>query len=92
MNNNQLNINKKRSRNAICFGTGLVALDIILNGNPNAIPKLMTGGSCGNVLTILAFLGWRSFPIARLSNKYSSEILIRDLTDLNVNVEPHNYF
>jgi fructokinase len=87
MSSNQLNINKKRSKAAVCFGTGLVALDVIVNGNPNTIPQFKAGGSCGNVLSILSFLGWRSFPIARLSSKPSSQILIQDLINLNVNID-----
>ncbi len=64
---------------SICIGTGLVALDIILNGNPQTPPKFSIGGSCGNVLTILSFLDWSSFPIVRLDNKPGSIKLIREL-------------
>lgn len=62
-----------------CFGTGLLALDVILNGNINATPKLLTGGSCGNVLSILSFLEWDVYPIARLSKKVSTSYLLNDL-------------
>jgi fructokinase len=74
-------IDKKKSSKAICFGAGLVALDVILNGNPNTQPRFLAGGSCGNVLAILAYLGWKSYPIARLSKKYPTELLLRDLHD-----------
>ncbi|HTN07599.1 hypothetical protein [Agriterribacter sp.] len=84
MKHKELNINKKRSSKAICFGAGLVALDVIMNGNPNTQPKFLAGGSCGNVLTILSFLGWRSYPIARLSNKPSSKLLFEDLKNHKV--------
>lgn len=63
----------------ICYGTGLVALDVILNGKEATLPKLSTGGSCGNVLSILRYLGWESYPIARLADNGGSEALLTDL-------------
>jgi sugar/nucleoside kinase (ribokinase family) len=69
----------------ICTGTGLLALDVILNNNLNAPPKLHAGGSCGNVLTILSYLGWKSFPIARLAKDDASNELISDLQRWRVN-------
>lgn len=71
---------KKRS----CFGAGLVALDVILNGNPSTLPKLSAGGSCGNVLSILSYLGWSSYPIARLANDQAAAELIQDLNRWHV--------
>lgn len=62
-----------------CFGAGLVALDVILNGSSETLPKLSAGGSCGNVLSILAYLGWNSYPIARLSNNRAGTELVRDM-------------
>lgn len=63
----------------ICFGAGLVALDVILNGSPATLPKLSAGGSCGNVLSVLGFLGWDSYPIARLANNRAGDELVHDL-------------
>lgn len=82
---NELNINKKRSSKVVCFGAGLVALDVILNGDPNTQPRFLAGGSCGNVLAILAYFGWRSYPIARLSNNYPAQLLLQDLECNRVN-------
>jgi sugar/nucleoside kinase (ribokinase family) len=70
-----------------CTGTGLLALDVILNGNPETPPKFQAGGSCGNVLTILSFLGWSSYPIARLANNKASAELLKDLKEWNVNAD-----
>lgn len=72
---------------SICFGTGLVALDVILNGNPLTPAKLSAGGSCGNVLSILSFMGWDSFPVARLKNDEASRELITDLQRWNVHLD-----
>jgi fructokinase len=66
-------------KNLICLGTGLIALDVILNGSPNTLPKLSAGGSCGNVLSILGYLGWNSYPVARLANNRAGAELILDL-------------
>ncbi len=82
-----ININKNKTSKAVCFGAGLLALDVVMNGNQNTQPKFLAGGSCGNVLTILAFLGWNSYPIARLSNKPSAQLLFADLKSQKVNLD-----
>lgn len=87
MSHKELNISRKRTSKAICFGTGLVALDVIMNGNPNTQPRFLAGGSCGNVMAILSFLGWRSYPIARLSNRLSANLLFSDLRNHRVNLD-----
>jgi fructokinase len=68
-------------------GIGLVALDVILNGTPDTPPKVSAGGSCGNVLSILSFLGWQSHPIARLKNNLAAQKLVQDLRRWNVNTD-----
>lgn len=87
MKHKELNINKQKSTKAVCFGAGLVALDVIMNGNPNTQPRFLAGGSCGNVMTILSFLGWKSYPIARLSNKASAKLLFKDLKEHKVHID-----
>lgn len=59
------------------FGVGLIALDVIIV--PNSSEKMWTGGSCGNVLTALNWLGWQSYPIANLRNDKPADIIYRDL-------------
>ena len=78
-------IARLKNKNPICIGAGLVALDVVINGNPKVPLKLFAGGSCGNVLTILSFLDWESFPIARLKKDDASKKLIADLRSWNVN-------
>jgi sugar/nucleoside kinase (ribokinase family) len=77
--------NEKMKTKPICIGAGLVALDIVMNGNPKIPLKLFAGGSCANVLTILSFLQWDVFPIARLHNNNASKKLLSDLNDWKVN-------
>jgi fructokinase len=71
----------------ICFGAGLVALDVILNGSTETLPKLSAGGSCGNVLSVLAYLGWNSYPIARLSNNRAGTELVRDMERWHIHTD-----
>jgi len=77
----------KLNKIPICTGIGLLALDVILNGSPQTPPRFHAGGSCGNVLTILSYLGWNTFPIARLADNNASKELIKDLKRWNVNTE-----
>ncbi|WP_316740655.1 hypothetical protein [Pedobacter antarcticus] len=67
-----------------CIGTGLVALDVIISTITNTNSQFLAGGSCGNVLTILSYLGWLSYPIARLSNNVATELLIEDFNNWDV--------
>jgi len=76
--------NKITDRSSTILGTGLVALDVILNGAPTTPAKLCAGGSCGNVLTILSYLGWSSKPIARLSNNEATKNLFADFDQFQV--------
>ena len=66
------------------YGTGLVALDIVISSDPGACAYQWAGGTCGNVLTILSYLGWTAFPIARLNDEASSQCVLYDLKKWNV--------
>ena len=62
----------------VCLGMGLVALDVIFNDRQNK-PIFLAGGSCGNVLTILSYLGWNSYPIIRLGSDAEGERILEDM-------------
>ena len=68
----------------MCTGSGLLTLDVVTNGHGDAGPRFWAGGSCGNVLTILAYLGWISFPIARLGDDPAGETVEADLQRFGV--------
>jgi len=70
-----------------CAGTGLVALDIVLNRDSDTLPRVWAGGSCGNVLAILAYLGWRAVPVARLGQDQAASQIINDWQQFGVNCE-----
>lgn len=72
----------------VSVGTGLVALDWLLIGSRRVrANQQYAGGSCGNVLTILAYLGWRSYPVARLGTDRLAEHLLRDLRSFQVQTD-----
>lgn len=67
-----------------CIGTGLMALDVVVNGDPKMPPRLWAGGSFGNVMIILSSFGWKSFPVARLGSDAAAEIIVAELAKFNV--------
>lgn len=73
--------------NPIVIGTGLVALDVVIPTGLEADPQLRAGGTCGNVLTALAYLGWDSYPIARLKADGASKLVADDLRQWGVHLE-----
>ena len=64
--------------NPVCVGSGLVALDVIYKNNESK-PKFLAGGSCGNVLTILSYFGWKSYPVIRLGTDPEGKRIIEDM-------------
>jgi len=66
-------------------GAGLVTLDIIIN-NGAKTPIFSAGGTCGNVLAGLSFLGWESISISRAGMDLAGEILTQDLIGNGVDV------
>jgi sugar/nucleoside kinase (ribokinase family) len=75
---------KKESVRPRVAGLGLVALDIVIR--EGAAPQYSAGGTCGNVLAILAALGWRALPIARLAPDRASTIVSDDLKRWGVDI------
>jgi fructokinase len=71
-------------RKPICVGTGLISLDII-TGHELTMPVKLAGGSCGNVLSILAYLHWKSYPIARLKDDSAAKVVVSDMQRWYVN-------
>ncbi len=69
------------------YGTGLLTLDLIFGPDDEQPARWFAGGTCGNVLAILSFLGWQSFPITRLNGDVASQIVRRDLMELGVNLD-----
>ena len=66
-------------KNKICIGAGLVSLDILIRNNDNRPVSYYVGGTCGNIMMILSYMGWDSYPIARLDGTKYTERLLEDL-------------
>lgn len=72
--------------NFTCTGTGLIVLDMVY-GFDNSDPKRFAGGSCTNVLTILSYLGWDSYPIGRIADDETSNLIKKDLSTWGVSTD-----
>lgn len=66
------------SERPTCLGSGLVVLDVIFRAGSDE-PEFLAGGSCCNVLTILSYFGWRSFPFARLGGDIEGDRIVEDM-------------
>lgn len=63
-----------------CVGTGFIVLDVIRNSiGTSANEKRLAGGSCGNVLTILAYFGWNAHAVGRVGDDRAGRELLADL-------------
>lgn len=62
----------------IVAGTGLVALDAVVSANKSTPVRYWAGGTCGNVLIALSYLGWTAKPVARLGTGGATELLLAD--------------
>jgi sugar/nucleoside kinase (ribokinase family) len=69
------------------FGTGLIALDLVISADPTVPVRAWTGGTCGNVLSILAVLGWEVFPIARMNGDPASQRIRADMKKWGVQLK-----
>ena len=76
-----------RSQKPLAVGMGLVALDVVFTTNGYVAPRCYAGGTCGNVLTILSYLGWRALPVSRLRADKAGKRLVEDLQHWGVSTE-----
>jgi fructokinase len=74
-------------RSAAIVGIRLVVLDVIVSAQPGAPTRCRAGGTCGNVLAALAYLGWTSYPIARLGDDPAGRALANDLARWGVRLD-----
>ena len=72
---------------ATVAGAGFIALDILLASEQGRQLRRRAGGTCGNVLAILSFLGHASVPIARLGTDEAADFIISDLKSTGVDCQ-----
>jgi sugar/nucleoside kinase (ribokinase family) len=71
----------------VVIGTGLLALDVVFSADDATPPRIYAGGTCGNVLVILSYFGWESYPIARLNGDTASRYVVKDLKQWAVQLD-----
>ena len=69
------------------LGAGLISLDLVLSSDPDIPARDCTGGTCGNVMAILALFGWAAYPIARLNGDPASIRVKSDLMRWGVKLD-----
>lgn len=72
--------------NPLIVGTGLITLDIVISAATDSPLRAWTGGTCGNVLSILSYLGWHAMPLARLNGDFASKRVISDMKRWGVDI------
>lgn len=66
-------------RPPIVLGSGLLALDVVMSEVSGVPARYWAGGTCGNVLIALSYLGWESQPVARLQTGPAAQRILHDL-------------
>ena len=69
------------------FGAGLFALDLVISADTEIPVRAWAGGTCGNVLTILSYLGWETYPIARMNWDVASQRVKADMKKWGVKLD-----
>lgn len=74
-------------KRAKVLGAGLVALDLVVSPDAGVPVQAWAGGTCGNVLSILAWHGWDTYPIARANGDAASLRVMADMRRWGVNLD-----
>ena len=69
------------------YGAGQIALDLVISPDPETPVRCWTGGTCGNVLSILAYLGWDAYPITRMNGDVASKRVRADMEHWGVHLD-----
>lgn len=71
----------------ICVGAGLISLDVLIRDGARFPLAYYVGGTCGNVMMILAHMGWVSYPIARLDKSKDATRIVEDMVKHKVHTD-----
>ena len=69
------------------FGAGLIALDLVIGSDPDTPVRSYAGGTCGNVLSILAYFGWDAYPVGRMNGDAASVRVRADMECWGVHLD-----
>jgi fructokinase len=72
-------LTRKRPAHPSVVGGGFFAYDVLVGASAR---YRAVGGSAGNVLAILAFLGWRSYPVAHLGQDQAADLIRSEFASL----------
>jgi len=71
----------------ICVGAGLISLDVLIWDGQKVPVSYYVGGTCGNVMMILSYMGWEAYPIARLDGTKDAKRVLDDMKRHNVHTD-----
>lgn len=71
----------------IIVGAGLISLDVLIRDGERLPVSYYVGGTCGNVMMILAHMGWDAYPIARLDGTRDTTRLLADMKRNSVHTD-----
>jgi sugar/nucleoside kinase (ribokinase family) len=72
----------------VVVGAGRLTLDVLVrDGEPRELARAQAGGTCGNVLTNLACLGWDAYPLADVGHDEAGRRYRRDLERWGVRLD-----
>lgn len=74
----------ERTAAPLAMGTGLIALDVVVTDDRIAEAQHCTGGTCGNVLLALRYLGFDVSPVSRLQNDSAGRLIRTEFRKLGV--------
>lgn len=74
----------ERVRSSTVLGTGFIALDVVISSDAPDRRATWVGGTCGNVLSILSYLGWASYPLSRMNGDGAASRIREDLSECGV--------
>lgn len=69
------------------MGTGLIALDVVVSDQRPGDRRVYAGGTCGNAMAILSYLGWGSYPVSRLKSDAAGKQVAEDLRRWGVHLD-----
>lgn len=77
----------KLETNNIAVGAGLICLDVLIWDGQRVPISYYVGGTCGNVMMILSYMGWDTYPIARLDGTKDGVRVLDDMKKHRVHTD-----